>query len=423
MKIAVVGGGISGNVAAYHLNKDHDVTLYEANDYIGGHTHTHDIEHGADRFNIDTGFIVFNYRTYPNFVSLLEELNVDVRASNMGFGVKSEVNGLEYSGSSLNAVFAQRSNLFRPRFHRMLLDILRFNREAYNLSHELDETVTLGEFLDRGGYSKHFIDQYILPMGAAIWSSIPEQMQEFPARFFIRFFHNHGLLTVKDQPTWYVIKNGSRAYVQPLVDSFRDRIRLSSPVQRIRRFPTHVEVHANGQAESYDAVFIAAHADQALNMLDAPTALEREVLAAFPYQENEAVLHTDTRMLPDKRLAWAAWNYLIPASRRELVTLTYNMNILQGLESQKQYLVTLNNTAAIDDSKIIKRINYSHPVFTPGSISAQMKHADVNGTQRTWYCGAYWRNGFHEDGVVSAMNAVKHFNEEQDAQLSLRRAS
>ena len=424
MKVAIVGGGIGGNVAGYYLQKDHDVTLYEANDYLGGHTHTHEIEHGPDRFNIDTGFIVFNYRTYPNFIKLLDELKVDVQASNMGFGVKSEVDGLEYCGSGLNGVFAQRKNLLRPSFHRMLLDILRFNREAYQQSHELSDDVTLGEFLRTGRYSSQFIDQYIIPMGAAIWSTVPEQMHDFPARFFIRFFHNHGLLTVKDQPTWYVIKNGSREYVRPLTESFRDRVRLNAPVTKIRRFPGHVEIHADGQEpEQYDAIFIGAHADQALAMLDEPTQLEQKVLGAFPYQLNEAVLHTDTRLLPERRQAWAAWNYLLPEERNKLVTLTYNMNILQGLDSKEQYLVTLNNSEAIAEDKIIKTIDYTHPVFTPDSVSAQMKHAEVNGTQRTWYCGAYWRNGFHEDGVVSAINAVEHFNEYQHEQLSLRRAS
>jgi predicted NAD/FAD-binding protein len=423
MKVAIVGGGISGNVAGYYLQKDHDVTLYEANDYIGGHTHTHEIEHGTDRFNIDTGFIVFNYRTYPNFIKLLEELKVDVQASNMGFGVKSEVDGLEYCGTGLNGVFAQRKNLLRPSFHRMLLDILRFNRDAYEQSHALSDDVTLGEFLRAGGYSTQFIDQYIIPMGAAIWSTIPEQMDDFPARFFIRFFHNHGLLTVKDQPTWYVIKNGSREYVRPLTQAFRDRVRLNAPVTKIRRFPGHVEIHADGQApEQFDAVFIGAHADQALGMLDEPTQLEQEVLSAFPYQLNEAVLHTDTSLLPEHRRAWAAWNYLLPEERNKLVTLTYNMNILQGLDSEEQYLVTLNNRQAIAEEKIIKTIDYTHPVFTPDSVSAQMKHAEVNGTRHTWYCGAYWRNGFHEDGVVSAINAVEHFNEYQHEQLSLRRA-
>ena len=422
MKIAIIGGGISGNMAAYQLHKNHDVTLFEANDYIGGHTHTHDIDYDGSRLTIDTGFIVFNYKTYPHFVALLEELGVDVQASDMGFGVKNEVSGLEYSGSTLNSLFAQRGNLARPGFYRMLLDVMRFNRDAYRQSHDLSEDVTLGDFLKAGKYGQSFIEQYIIPMGAAIWSTIPKQMHDFPARFFIRFFHNHGLLNIQDRPTWYVIKNGSREYVKPLTEAFNDRVKLSAPVEKIRRFATHVEIHARGSAvENYDAVFIAAHADQALNMLDKPTRLEEEVLGAFPYQRNEAVLHTDTSLLPRRRLAWAAWNYLIPEQKNDLVTLTYNMNILQGLSSKEQFLVTLNNHDTIDSDKIIKRIDYDHPVFTPGSVTAQMKHAEVNGTLRTWYCGAYWRNGFHEDGVVSAINAVKHFNEYQNEELSLRR--
>lgn len=424
MKLAIIGGGISGNVAAYHLNKEHEITLYEANDYIGGHTNTHDILHKGVSHAIDTGFIVFNYATYPKFISLLEELQVDVQASEMSFSVKSEQDDLEYSGSSLNTLFAQRKNLIRPTFHQMLLDIVRFNREAYELSKSINDSITLGEFLRDGKYGKAFINKYIIPMGAAIWSTVPEQMHDFPARFFIRFFHNHGLLNITDRPTWYVIKGGSREYVKPLTKSFENRIRINSPVHKIRRFPSHVEIHARGHApENYDAVFIGAHADQALQMLEQPTLEEKKVLGAFPYQENEAILHTDTNLLPRRQLAWAAWNYLVPDSQRDRVTLTYDMNILQGLNTNDEFLVTLNNAGAIDSSKIIKQIMYEHPVFTPQSVIAQEKHSLINGTNRTFYCGAYWRNGFHEDGVVSALNAIDDFNGFFNEQLYLRRAS
>jgi predicted NAD/FAD-binding protein len=424
MKVAVIGTGISGNVAAYHLNKEHDVTVFEAKNYIGGHTHTHDIEWSGKHYAVDTGFIVFNERTYPNFIALLNELGVPSKSTEMSFSVKNERNGLEYNGHSLDTLFAQRSNLLRPSFHRMIRDILRFNREAPQALARDDAETGLGEFLAKGGYSKEFINHYIIPMGAAIWSTDPAQMQEFPARFFIRFFVNHGLLQIKDRPRWFVIDGGSREYVGPLINTFSDRIRVNSPVESVRRFPAHVEVKARNQAvERFDAVFIAAHSNQALRMLDDASHLEREVLGAIHYQENEAVLHTDHTVLPYRRKAWAAWNYHIQRDTREQVALTYNMNILQGLNAPDQFCVTLNNSKAIDKRFVLDRITYEHPVYTPDSLVAQQRQGDINGVNRTYYCGAYWRNGFHEDGVVSALNALEHFKEKVDEELYLRRAS
>jgi uncharacterized protein len=260
-------------------------------------------------------------------------------------------------------------------------------------------------------------------MGAAIWSTEAKLMQQFPARFFIRFFHNHGLLSVNDRPLWHVIKGGSRTYLEPLTRPYRDSIRTSTPVDSIRRFPTHVEIRSGKYgAERFDAVFIATHTNQALRMLDRVTKVETEVLGAIPYQKNEAVLHTDTSLLPERRLAWAAWNYHILKQQHDRVALTYNMNILQGIDAPVTFNVTLNNADAIDPRKVIKRVQYEHPMFTPESVTAQARHAEINGTQRTWYCGAYWRNGFHEDGVVSAIEAVQHFNETMYEELYLRRA-
>lgn len=423
MKIAVIGTGISGNYAAYHLNKEHEVTVFEANDYVGGHTHTHDIEWAGRNYAVDTGFIVFNEKTYPNFIALLDELNVASSPTTMSFSVKSEQDGLEYNGNSLNTLFAQRSNLFNLSFHRMIRDILRFNREAPLLLASGDAEIGLGEFLRRGGYSRMFIDQYIIPMGAAIWSTDPEQMQAFPARFFIRFFQNHGLLNVTDRPRWFVVDGGSREYVKPLIRSFEDRIRLNSPIESIRRFPTHVEITPyNGAPEKFDQVFIATHSDQALAMLDDASKDEHDVLGAIRYQQNEAVLHTDQAILPSKQLAWAAWNYHVLAEPRERVAVTYNMNILQGLDAPVQFCVTLNNSKTIDERAVIKRITYEHPVYTPDSVAAQQRQHEINGVNRTYYCGAYWRNGFHEDGVVSALNALQHFDEKNNEELYLRRA-
>ena len=424
MKIAIIGTGIAGNVAAYHLAREHDITVYEANDYIGGHTHTHSIDWQGQRFPIDTGFIVFNRETYPNFIHLLNELGVEAQPSIMSFSVKSERDGLEYNGSSINQMFAQRRNLFRPSFHRMIRDILRFFRESRTLLEHWDESLTLGDYLRKQQYGREFIEQFIIPMGAAIWSTDPVQMFRFPACYFVRFFRNHGLLGVDEQLQWYVVKGGSKTYVDKLIAGYRDRIRTNARVVSVRRQLTHVEVIAvDGSVERYDQVFIASHSDQALAMLHDPTPQEREVLGAIRYQENEAVLHTDEALLPGSRRAWASWNYHLLREVNQPAALTYNMNLLQGLPTRTQFLVTLNHSDAIDPDKVLKRMVYDHPVYTTEAVAAQQRQAEINGVNRTYYMGAYWRHGFHEDGVVSALNALEHFKEQGYAQLPLRRAS
>jgi len=424
MKIAIIGTGIAGNVAAYHLAREHEITVYEANNYIGGHTHTHQVDVNGQRLAVDTGFIVFNRETYPNFIRLLNELNVEAQPSIMSFSVKSERNGLEYNGSSLNQIFAQRRNLLRPSFYRMIRDILRFFRESRTLIQGWDESLTLGDYLQRERYGREFIDQFIIPMGAAIWSTDPVQMFRFPACYFVRFFHNHGLLGVDEQLQWYVVKGGSNVYVDKLIAGHRDRIRTNSRVLSVRRHMTHVEITAtDGSVERYDQVFIASHSDQALAMLQDPTALEREVLGAIRYQPNEAVLHTDESLMPKSRRAWASWNYHLLQDEQQPAALTYNMNLLQGLPAHAPLLVTLNNSDAIDPDKVIEKMNYDHPVYTLEAVAAQQRQAEINGVNRTYYMGAYWRNGFHEDGVVSALNALEHFKERRHEQLSLRRAS
>lgn len=432
MKLAIVGTGIAGNTVAHHLHPQHDITVFEAQSHIGGHTHTHDIELQGLHFAVDTGFIVFNDRTYPNFLKLLDELMIAAQPTEMSFSVRSDARDLEYNGHSLNTLFAQRRNLIRPSFLRMIQDILRFNREAPALLEQALENkqeISLGAYLRDGGYRQDFIHHYIIPMGAAIWSTDPRQMMEFPAQFFIRFFRNHGLLEINNRPQWYVVRGGSREYAHALVAPFRSRIHLNTPVTQIRRFADGVEIHAQGRApEWFDAVFIASHSDQALAMLEQPSASEREVLSAIPYQENEAILHTDTALLPKRKAAWAAWNYHIGESKTEGPTLTYNMNMLQGLHAPETLCVTLNSDAQIAPNKIIKRMSYAHPLYTPESVAAQARQSEINGKQRTFFCGAYWRNGFHEDGVVSALNALDDFNHFQqqhghDTQLPLRRAS
>lgn len=410
MRIAIVGTGIAGNVVAHHLAREHDITVYEAGSHVGGHTHTHDVHQGGRSYQVDTGFIVYNDWTYPNFIALLDELGVATQASSMSFSVRDEGSGLEYNGTTLNTLFAQRRNLLRPSFLRMIRDILRFNREAPALLQDGAQDITLGDYLERGRYSRGFIEHYIVPMGAAIWSTDPVNMLAFPARYFVRFFHNHGMLSVNERPQWRVIRGGSARYVEALVAPFRERIRLNTPVQSIRREGDHAWVQAQGQAaERYDAVFLACHSDQALRLLADPSVAEREVLGAIRYQPNEAVLHTDARLLPRTRRAWAAWNYHVLPQDTGRVALTYNMNILQSLDAPTPFLVTLNHSDAIDPAKVIKRIPYEHPLYTRAGVAAQARQGEINGPLRTYFCGAYWRYGFHEDGVVSALAALEHF--------------
>lgn len=412
MKLAIIGTGIAGNVLGYHLHKDHDITVFEANSHIGGHTHTHDIYMNGCDYRVDTGFIVFNYQTYPKFIQLLQALDVAVQKSQMSFSVKCDITGLEYNGHNLNTLFAQRKNVFKPAFYRMITDITRFNRTCLSFLDQ-DDDMSLGTYLTENQYSQQFIDQYIVPMGSAIWSSSYEQMMAFPARFFIRFFKNHGLLNVVDRPDWYVIENGSQSYVEKLVQPFKQTIRLNTAVTQVKRFPTHVEISTDGQAaEKFDYVFFACHSNQVLQMLDQPDRLESEILKQFPYQNNEVILHTDTSILPKHKLAWAAWNYHRTGQAKQPVAVTYNMNILQGLDCSETFCVTLNHTDAIEENKIIKRLNYAHPLFTQAGIAAQKRHTELNSHQRCFYAGAYWRNGFHEDGVVSALQAIDDFNTE-----------
>jgi predicted NAD/FAD-binding protein len=328
----------------------------------------------------------------------------------MSFSVQCDRTGLVFSPSSLNALFVQRKNFFRPSFYRMLWDALRFRREASELIKSDDYRITLESYLEEKNYSHNFIEHFIIPMGGAIWSADPVQFRQFPARYLVEFFNNHGFLNVRHQPQWLVIKGGSNQYIGPLTRSYKDRIRLNSPVASIKRYPEKVEITTTGgDTASYDQVVIAAHSDQALHMLADPSDLEREVLSAIPYQENLAVLHTDTSILPPKKTAWASWNYHIPKEETGRVALTYNMNILQSLKATETFCVTLNMPEKIHPDRMIQRLIYHHPVYDPNSLSARRKQDELNGKNRTYFCGAYWGYGFHEDGVNSALSVCKHF--------------
>ena len=409
MKIAIVGSGVSGLVAAHLLSPRHDVVLFEADARIGGHVHTLDVEGAGGITAVDTGFIVFNRRTYPNFVRLLDRLGVEAQESDMSFGVRSDARDLEYSGSGLLGLYAQPANAVSPRFHRMVADIFRFFREAHELLEEGPE-VELLPWLEARGYSRAFIEDHLLPMVGAVWSSSREGVKDFPARLLARFFDNHGFLQVNDRPTWYTVKGGSRTYVQAILDGFRGEVRTSCPVLSIRREPRAVVVRpAVGAAERFDHAVLACHADQALHMLDDPSPLETALLSAFSYRANDVLLHDDEGVMPRRRRAWASWNYHLDDQASPGASVTYWMNRLQRLPGDRQYFVTLNRTAAVRPDRILRRLEYTHPVFTTAGVAAQARHPELLGHRRTSYCGAYWRNGFHEDGVVSALAACRGF--------------
>lgn len=408
-RVAIVGSGIAGMTAAWHLHRDHDIVVYEANDYLGGHTATKDVEWQGQTYAIDTGFIVFNDWTYPNFMALLQASGTAWQWSNMSFSLSCERTGLEYNGTSINSLFAQRRNIVNPKFLRMIVDILRFNKRCRALLRQADTALTLGDYLQREGYSKIFIEHYILPMGRAIWSATGPGMLDFPARFFVDFFERHGFLNIDDRPVWRTITGGSREYARRVTAPFGERVRLSTPVARILRDADGVTlIDHRGERERFDSVFIACHSDQALGMLAEPTGEEREILGAFPYQPNAAVLHTDETVLPRTPLARAAWNYHLRNPDTERVALTYDMNVLQSLDAPCKFLVTLNHDD-IDPSKILGRYVYDHPVYTPAAVAAQGRRAQISGQHHTYYCGAYWRYGFHEDGVVSALWALQDY--------------
>lgn len=408
MKIAIIGAGISGLVAAYHLRDEHDVTVFEANDYPGGHTNTVWVELDGNTYFIDTGFIVFNDRTYPHFTHLLDELAVESQPTTMSFSVRDEHTGLEYNGRSLNTLFAQRRNLLRPNFHRMVADIFRFNQKAQTLVERCDDGTTVGMFLKQNRFSQEFVRYYLLPMGSAIWSCPMGKFAEFPIRFIVAFYHNHGLLSLSRRPTWRVIKGGSRNYVDAIVRHLPNGVRLNSRVNSIER--THHDVVVRLQSEHFhrfDHVIFACHSDQALRLLgENATRTEREVLSEFPYERNVAVLHTDSALMPRTRRAWASWNYHLSGMEERPASVTYCMNILQRIHSRNTFCVTLNAESQIEPSRILRRFVYHHPVFTTGRAVAQARHHELLNANRSSFCGAYWRNGFHEDGVVSALAAV-----------------
>jgi predicted NAD/FAD-binding protein len=409
MRIAIVGAGVSGLAVAHLLDPVHDVTVFEAGPYAGGHTNTVRVDTADATHHVDTGFIVFNDRNYPNFERLLARLRVKSQPSEMSFSVSDGRGDFEYNGSSPNGVYAKRAHIVTPWFQRMLADLARFHREARALLASAPGRTepSLSAWLEQHRFSRPFVERLIVPQASAVWSADPHQMATFPARFLLEFFDNHGMLELTGRPRWMTVKGGSARYVEKLVAPFQDRLRLSAPVASVRRLPDRVEVKpADGEALAFDQIVLAVHSDQALKMLgpDA-SATEREILGAIPYQENEAVLHTDMALLPKRRRAWSSWNYHLLQEPAAKTAVTYHMNRLQSLQADREFCVTLNRSDAIAPERVIRTISYSHPVFTAAGTTAQQRHHEISGVNRTHYCGAYWGWGFHEDGVVSALRA------------------
>ena len=435
-KVAIVGSGISGLSCAWLLAQrqpDCEITVYESAATLGGHTATQDVVCDGKEYAIDTGFIVYNTRTYPHFIALLKELGIEGQTTEMSFSVRNPVSGLEYNGHSLNSLFAQRRNLFKPQFWRFIVEILRFNKlcKARLLNAHNDED-TLADLLDQNGFTPFFALHYVLPMGAAIWSSSLNDMANFPLSMFLRFFDNHGLLDVANRPQWMVVPGGSREYIRRMHEKLPRSVtlRTHTPVTAITRSTYDVTLHSARGEETYDQVIFACHSDQALAILgDSATADERAILGSLPYQANDVILHTDTHLLPREKRAWASWNYQLPNSLKSSTradmrdtspahtrraSVTYNMNILQGLDAPHTFCVSLNPLTPIDESKVLFRTTYMHPVLNLESHHAQQQRFRINGQHRTWFCGAYWYNGFHEDGVNSARDVVAQL----DLQLS-----
>ena len=410
MRIAVTGSGISGLTCARLLAPQHDVTVFEADSRIGGHANTVSVSIPGGEYDIDTGFIVYNERTYPNFTRLLAGLNVETTPTSMSFSVRSDRDGLEYNGTSPNGVFAQRRNLLRPKFYRLLYDIMRFNRVGSNDLQHVSHTQTVGDYVTERGFSQQFSEQYLFPMGAAIWSCPFDDFARFPIRFILHFYVNHGLLSLRNRPVWRVIGGGSKSYVDRLIEPFRDKIRLCCPVHSVQRSGEDVTIRHSLGVDRFDEVIFACHSDQALRLLGGEAdGDETEVLSAFPYRSNTAVLHTDDSLLPKRRRAWASWNYHIGNKPSSMPTVTYNVNILQKIQSEQTFCITLNEDDSIDRTKVLAEFEYSHPVFTARREEFQARHQHFIRRNRTSFCGAYWRNGFHEDGVVSALSVCEQF--------------
>jgi predicted NAD/FAD-binding protein len=406
MRIAVVGSGIAGMASAWLLSRRHHVTLFEVNNYFGGHTHTHEVEQQGRRYRIDSGFIVHNPGHYPLLTQMFDELNVASQPTTMSFSVHNEASGLEYNAATLDTLFCQRRNLLSPRFIGMVRDLMRFYREAPALLISSERGPTLGDYLSEHKYGAAFRDEHLVPMASALWSSPREQILGFPARYLVQFMANHQMLQASDRPQWRVVQGGSSSYVRALRARWSVCERMKCAVHAIRRHAASTVVESAAGIERFDHVVLACHSDQALALLADADEREQSILGAIPYQANDTVLHTDASVLPVRRKAWAAWNAWLPRDPGETCTVSYCMNVLQGIESGEPFVVTLNRTAEIDPDKVLSRMRYHHPVYSHASVAAQARKAEIQGRRRTWFAGAYWGWGFHEDGMRSAVEVA-----------------
>lgn len=407
MRIAVVGSGIAGLSAAWRLWREHEVVLFEADARLGGHTHTHEVEQSGRRYRVDSGFIVHNAHNYPHLTALFGELGVASRDTTMSFSAQVEATGLEYNATTLDTLFCQRRNLLSPRFIRMVREILRFYREAGTLLKDPGPGPSLGDYLEANRYSDLFRDAHLVPMASALWSSPSATILDFPAKYLVAFMDHHRMLQVEGRPQWRTVVGGSSSYVEAMAARWRVDVRLACPVRRVTRDATGATIEHVAGSDRFDAVVMATHSDQALALLGDADALEREVLGAIPYQRNDVVLHTDRRLLPRHPKAWAAWNAFVPADPGAECSVSYCMNLLQGLESPEPFVVTLNRTDAIDPGRIVARMTYHHPVYTHASVAAQSRRGEIDGRRRTWFAGAYWGFGFHEDGIKAGVEAAQ----------------
>ncbi len=406
MRIAVVGSGIAGLASAWLLSRRHEVTLFEANSYLGGHTHTHDVVQQGRNYRVDSGFIVHNPSHYPLLTRMFDQLGVASQPTTMSFSVHNEASGLEYNAATLDTLFCQRRNLYSPRFIGMVRDLMRFYREAPALLDSPGEGPTLGDYLAEHAYGAAFRDEHLLPMASALWSSPAAQILGFPVRYLVQFMANHQMLQISDRPQWRVVRGGSSTYVQALRSRWSVRERLNCAVRSIRRHAAGAEITSAAGIEHFDHVVLACHSDQALVLLSDADDREQSILGAMTYQVNDTVLHTDASVLPKRRKAWAAWNAWLPRDPNEACTVSYCMNLLQGIESPEPFVVTLNRTAAIDPDKVLARMQYHHPVYSHASVAAQTRKAEIQGQRNTWFAGAYWGWGFHEDGMRSAVEVA-----------------
>ena len=412
MKLAVVGSGISGLSAAYYLSKKHHVDLFEKEDHFGGHSHTIDLIFGENKISVDIGFIVFNYQTYPNLIDFFKENDVQIEKSNMSFSVSVDNTNFEYCGNGLQGMFCNKVNLFNLNFLKMFFDIIKFYKNS-DKEINLRENLTLGEYLEINKLSKQFVNYHIIPMVSAIWSMPPVEASKMPISFFLKFFQNHGLFKLKNRPQWYTVSNRSRTYVNKIISKISGEYYKNYKVKKIIRKSSGVDLYYGGESEffDYDKVVIATHADEALNLIENPTEDEKIVLSNFSYKENTAYIHTDTRAMPKNKKAWCSWNSSIDDQNTKKNSITYWLNLLQNLKCDENIFLTLNPYFDIDETKILKKVRFTHPYYDQKALDTQVHLSKLQNKKDTLFCGSYFGYGFHEDGIKSSLEMLKNLND------------